>query len=157
MKGSGTSLAAAGTLPVAVAIRSSWPRTESVIMTGSRVLGLSGALWSETWMHHCAVACQCGCFDDIVVPIDRERFAFFVDQELEEGKNILGIEARGGRGEPTRDVGIADDFDAIALDHLVGAHALDIAAAFDGEIDHHRAGPHRGHHFFADEARRRPA
>src|SRR6516164_4391317 len=136
--GSPTSLAATDALPVAAAIKSSWPRTESVIMTRCRPLELSRALWSETWMHDRAVACQRGCFDDFVVPIDHERLAFFVDQQFEEGKNILGVEARGRCGKPTRDVAIADDLDVIALGHRVGAHALDIAATFDGEIDHHR-------------------
>src|SRR5215469_13932509 len=113
MKGSATSLAAAGAFPVAAAIRSSWPKTESVIMTGCRPFELGRALWPETWMHDRAVACQRGCFDDLVVPIDRQRFALFVDQQLEEGKNVLGVEARRGCGEPTRDVAIADDLHAI--------------------------------------------
>src|SRR5205823_4167090 len=135
-KGSGTSLTAAGALPVAAAIRSSWPRTESVIMTSCRSLDLSRALWSKIRMYDRAVAGERGGFDDFVVPIHRHRFTLFVDQKLKESKNVLGVEARCRCRKPARDVAIADDLDAIDLGHRVGAHALDIAAAFDRQIDH---------------------
>ena len=41
--------------------------------------------------------------------------------------------------------------------NLAGLRAFHVAAALDREIDDHRAGPHRGHHFARDQARRRAA
>src|SRR6516225_8725179 len=117
-------------------------------MTESRSLGLSRALWSETRMHHRAVAGERGGFDDFVVPVDRQCFALFVDQEFQESKDVFGVEARCSRGEPSWDIAITDDLDAVDLGHRVSDYALDIAAALDGEIDHHRVRPHRGHHVF---------
>src|SRR5215470_12578290 len=108
-------------------------------------------------MHDRAVAGERGGFDDLVVPVNGQRFTLFVDQELDESKDVLGVEARGCRGEPTRDVTIADDLDTVDLGHRIGTYALNIAAPFDGEVDYYRAGPHRRHHVFTDESWRRPA
>src|SRR5205823_7409059 len=99
----------------------------------------------EARMHDGAVPGQRRRLDDLVVPIDRERFARLVDEDLEEGVEILGIEARSGGGEPARHVAMADDFHAADLGHLAYFRQLAIAAALDREIDDHRARPHRAH------------
>ena len=45
----------------------------------------------------------------------------------------------------------------LTIGDFAGLGALDIAAAFDGQVDHHRARFHRLHHVGGDKARRRPA
>src|SRR5947209_6256627 len=80
-------------------------------------------------MHDGAVAGQRRRLDDLVLPIDRERLAALVDEDLEEGVEILGIEARGGGGEPARHVAMAGDLHAVDVDHLARLRQLAIAAA----------------------------
>src|ERR1700739_4406732 len=126
-------------------------------MTACRSLNLGCALLSETRLHDRAVAGERSGFDNFVVPIDGQCLALLVDQELQESKDVLGIETRSRGGEPTRDVAVADDLDAVDLGHPVGVAALDIAPPLDGEIDHTRAGPHRGHHVSTDKPWRWPA
>jgi len=46
-------------------------------------------------MHHGAVLGQRGRLDDLVIPVDRELLLFLVDQDIEEVKQVLRIEARG--------------------------------------------------------------
>ena len=83
--------------------------------------------------------------------------AALVDQDFEKGVEVLGVEARGGGGEPARHVEVTDDLDAVHRHDLAALGAFDIAAALDREIDDHRARPHRGDHILGDEPRRRPA
>src|SRR5665213_4037493 len=62
----------------------------------------------EVRMNHGAVFGQRGGLDQFVVPFHRERLGRFVDQGLDEGKQVARIEARGGGcllihiSEPTR-------------------------------------------------------
>src|SRR6187551_1915554 len=97
----------------------------------------------EIRMHHRAVAGEHGRLDQFVVPVDRERLFFLVDQGVEEGQQILGIERGGGSREPAWHVEIADDAHIADLRYLARPRAFDIAAALDCEIDDHRAWPHR--------------
>jgi hypothetical protein len=41
-----------------------------------------------------AVAGERGRLDDLVIPVDGDRLGLLVDQDLEEGIEIAGIEAR---------------------------------------------------------------
>ena len=93
-----------------------------------------------------AVAGQAGRLDEFVVPFHGERLRLLVDERLDEGVEVARVEARGGRGEAARHVEVADDLDAVVVDHLAGLGDLDIAAALDREVDDHRARPHRLHH-----------
>ena len=65
-------------------------------------------------MHHRAVARERRGLDDLVVPVDGEFLVFLVDQDFKEGQQVLGIERRGRGREPSRDIGEADDLDAVA-------------------------------------------
>ena len=108
-------------------------------------------------MNDGAVLGQRGGLDQFVVPLHRKRLGRFVDQRLDEGKQIARIQARGRGGDAARDIGKADDLDAADIGDFAGPGALDIAAALDREIDQHRARLHRLHHVRGDEARRGPA
>src|SRR5690242_2920759 len=101
----------------------------SMEISSSRGFGLKAR------MHDGAVAGQRRRLDDLVVPIDRQRFRALVDEDLEEGIEILGIEARGGGGEPARHVAVADDLHAAGVDDLARLRQLAIAAALDREVD----------------------
>src|ERR1700691_3661517 len=54
--------------------------------SSSRALGL------EVRVHDRAIAGQRGRLDDIVIPVDRERLGFFVDQHVKEREKIFGVE-----------------------------------------------------------------
>ena len=82
-----------------------------------------------------AVLGQRGGFHQFVVPVDRERLVRLVDHRLDEVEQIARIKAGGRLRDAAGDVGIADDLDAIDIDDLARLGALDIAAAFDGEVD----------------------
>src|ERR1700732_139723 len=60
-------------------------------------------------MNDGAVFCQCGGLDQFVVPLHRERLGRFVDQRLDEGKQIARIEARRGGRDAAPAVGEAAD------------------------------------------------
>ena len=109
-------------------------------------------------MHHLAAVGQHRRLDQFVVAVDRQRLGLLVDQRLEEGEEVLGVEQRGRSGDPARHVEMADDLDVVCRgDDLAGDGALDIAAALDGEIDDHRAGLHRRDHGGRHQLRRRTA
>src|SRR4029078_11016123 len=55
-------------------------------------------LGGKTRMNDRAVARERCRLDDLVVPLDRKRFAALVHQDLEECEEILGVEARSRRG-----------------------------------------------------------
>jgi hypothetical protein len=88
-------------------------------------------------MHDRAVARQRGGFHDVVVPIDRKRLGFLVDQYVEEREQILRIQARRRGCEPARNVAVADNLGAAGFGHRVSLDAFDIAAALDRKIDDH--------------------
>src|ERR1700730_18701409 len=68
------------------------------------------------------VAGQRARFDYFVVPVHGQRLGLLVDQELDEIKQVAGIEARCGCGEPAWNVAIADDLDPVDVGHLIRLH-----------------------------------
>src|SRR5947209_7370887 len=101
-------------------------RLELAGWRGSRWLRLTGGLerrrggsrWRRRWggarrlrlkvrMDDHAVACQARGLHQFVVDIDRELLRLLVDQGLDEGIEILGVERGCRRGEPTGDVQMA--------------------------------------------------
>ena len=77
-------------------------------------------------------------FDDLVVPVDLERLVLLVEEQLEEGVEVLGVEARRVDRHRRREVDGADDLDAVHLDRLAGHGRFAVAAALGREIDDHR-------------------
>src|SRR5262249_42924783 len=77
-----------------------------------------GTLGREVWMNDGAVARERGRFHDLVVPLDRKRFRVLIHQDFEEGKKVLGVEARSGRGDAARHVWMAPGLDAARLHHF---------------------------------------
>src|SRR5580700_709717 len=69
---------------------------------GLRRPSSSGRLGQEARMNHGAVARECGCLDDVVVPVHRQRLGLPVDEDFEERIKIAGVKARRRRGEPRR-------------------------------------------------------
>ena len=65
-----------------------WPRALPLAL---QVLTLQAAR-NEVRVHHLAAMRQNGCLDQFVVEIDLDGFAVLVDQRLEEGDEVLGIE-----------------------------------------------------------------
>src|SRR6185295_8052695 len=104
----------------------------------------------EARVHYGAVLGERGRLDDLVVPGNGKLLLLLVDQDIEEGDEVLGVEARGRRREAPRDIRVADDRDAIDMRDFARLHALDIAAALDREVDDHRTGLHRLHHLGRD-------
>ena len=94
--------------------------------------------------------------DDVVVPVDLQRLLLLVDHEIEEGEQVLGVEARGVDRDLSREVELAGDLHAVGLDDPAGLGELAVAAALGGEVDDHGAGLHARHHVARDEAGRRP-
>src|SRR6266403_5293235 len=93
----------------------------------------------EVRMNDGAVLRQRGGLDEFVVPIHRQGLGRFVDQGLDEGKQVSRVEARRRSRDAARKVRNADDLHAIYLDSFAALHALDITAALDREINQHRA------------------
>src|SRR5689334_24326488 len=90
------------------------PASGTISMVGSPEGRASrGAFRREARMHDGTLARQHGGLDDLVVPFDGERLFLLVDQGLEEIVEVLGVEARGGRGDTACHVEVADDLDAI--------------------------------------------
>src|SRR5579871_5161270 len=140
--------------------------TDVVIASPKRSGGQSnpGATWfsrralgREARMDDGAVAGQGGRLYDFVVPFHRQRLGGFVDQNFQEGHEVLGVKGRSGGRDAARDIEMADDLDAARLHHLAGLGEFAIAAALDREIDDHRARPHRLDHVLGDQAGRRAA
>src|SRR5712664_375461 len=96
---------------------------------GSWRLSLSFRL--EVRMNDGAVLRQRGGLDEFVVPIHRQGLGRFVDQRLDEGKQVARIQARRRGRYAARKVRNADDLHAIYLDDFAALDALDIAAALD--------------------------
>jgi hypothetical protein len=68
------------------------------------------------------------------------------------------VERRGLRRHPAREVGVADDLDAVrSLDRLLGHRQVAVAAALGGEVDDDRARLHHLDHVGGPELRRRSA
>src|SRR6202158_4805108 len=111
----------------------------------------------EVRMNDGAVFSQRGVLDQFVVPLHRQRLGRFVDQRLDEGKQVARIKARRRGRDAARKIRSADDLHAIDLNGFATLHAFDIAAALDRKTDQHRARLHRPHHLRGDEARRGPA
>ena len=74
---------------------------------------------------------------------------------LEQVDQVVAVENAGGRREPARQVGVADDVDAVPLDHCPGHGQRAVAALLGGEIDDHRARLHAPDHVLGDQDRRR--
>src|ERR1019366_154145 len=111
----------------------------------------------EVRMNDGAVPGQRRGLDQFVVPLHVKRLGRFVDQGLDEGKQVARVKDRGRGSDTGGDVGIADDLDAADIGDFAGLGALDVAAALDRKIDQHRARLHRLHHFGGDQLRRRTA
>ncbi len=63
-------------------------------------------------MDHLAVARQHGGLDDFVVPFRREG-RVLAGEQRQEGEQVLGVERGGVGGDAARQVGEADDRDAV--------------------------------------------
>ena len=109
-------------------------------------------------MHEGPILGEQGCLDEFIVPLDRERLGFRVDQGLDESQKVFRIERRGRGGQPSGDIQMADDLDAIFCnDGLAGFRQFAVSATLDGKIDDNRAGAHRFDHGGRDKDRRRAA
>src|ERR1700728_1545411 len=71
-----------------------------------------------------AVFRQCGCFHQLIVPVHDEGLVVLVDHGLDEGEQVASIEARGRGRDAARDIGVADDLDAIDLGDFARPGAL---------------------------------
>src|SRR6266481_1133788 len=97
----------------------------------------------EVRMNDGAVLGERGGLDQFVVPIHCQSLGRFVDQRLDEGKQVARIEARRRSRHAARKIRNADDLNAIYIDGFAALHTLDITTALDREIDQHRARLHR--------------
>ena len=62
--------------------------------------------------------------DQFVVPLHVKRLGRFVDQGLDEGKQVARVEARGRGRNTAGDIGVADDLDAIDVGDFAGLTPL---------------------------------
>src|SRR5215472_19017247 len=67
------------------------------------------ALGREARMDDGTIAGQCRRLDNLVVPLDGERLRRLVDQDLQKGVEVLGVETRGRGRDPACHVEMADD------------------------------------------------
>ena len=80
--------------------------------------------------------------------------AFLGEDELEEVEHVARVERRGVGRHQRRQVGLADQRDAV-LDHgLAGFGQRAVAALRRGQVDDHRARLHRLDHLLGDQHRR---
>src|SRR5690606_15649402 len=56
---------------------------------------ISSSLRLQAWMHDLATLGDQRALDDLVLPVDLEGLLLLVDHELEEGQEVLRVEARG--------------------------------------------------------------
>src|ERR1035441_5400771 len=92
--------------------------------------------------------------DDFVVELEHESFFFLVPEFFNERDEVLSVNLAGVQWHASRQIGDADNFHAVAVNHLVVGNAFDIAAGFHGKINDNAAGLHGIEHFGGDENRR---
>src|ERR1700745_1363678 len=90
-------------------------------------------LGCKAWMNDRAVASERRRFDDLVIPIDRQRSRVLIHEDLQEGEKVPGVKTRSGRGDAARHVVMADDLDAARFHDFAGLGELAIAAALHRE------------------------
>ncbi len=84
---------------------------------------------------------------------DREP-AVLGEGDGEQLGDVAGVEAARVVRHGGRRIAVADDRDVLVHDGLAGHGQLAVAARLGGQVDDHRAGPHRGDHVGGDELRR---
>ncbi len=58
-------------------------------------------------------------------------------------RQVVAEQQARGRGQAARQIGVAEDVHAVALDHLAGLGQRAVAAVLRGQVDDHRAVLHR--------------
>src|SRR5262245_61242802 len=102
-----------------------------------------------------AVAGNQRALDELVVPVNGERLLLLIDQRLDKGLQVAGIEARGIDRYRARQIELAKNAHAVVLGDLAWLRELSIAAALSCKIDDDRARLYACDHRLGDELRRR--
>ena len=101
----------------------------------------SGEDLQQPRIHHLAALRQADRVADLFV--EHRLARFLVPEGREEVVEVAREQRRGVRGQPRRHVAVADDLDAVLLDHLARDRALDIAAGLDRKVNDDAARAHR--------------